>query len=637
MQSPLPIDTVLQSRYRLLELMAEGGFARTYLAEDQGRFNERCVVKEFFSSATDATVFKKAKELFQREAQTLYTLKHDQVPTFRGLFTTESGQDRRLFLVQDYVAGQTYRSVFQERQAQNRCFSEAEVQQLLKSLLPVLSYIHGQGIIHRDISLENLILRSPDQTPVLIDFGVVKTVVSQLQQSQVIPSGTVVGKFGYAPIEQLQSGRAYPSSDLYSLGVCCLVLLTGQEPAQLFDDGAAVWNWRGSAQVSDAFADLLDQMVAHRPSERFGSAEEVLRSLYALENSSQTSSPRLDLTKPGQSQAQASGETSQIRTIAVASPAAVQDNHQRQALIPAVRGIPAQNSRTDRAKSDSTSKPNPFLMVLIGAVTAVLSAGLGWAVMQFSLSKNLRPQSSPVETRSPQPPSPTARVRYSETLSVLPGQTTTVQGSLAPKESQTYQISAAAGNRLSAQLSGGPTFDILHSDLVPLSADSQNVTSWRGTLPQSDTYYVRIQNDSNEAAQPFQLNLALAEPPPEPSASPSAEAAPTPSVPTPAAATSLGLTEANPDQKIVGQIEPNETQSYTVLVRAGQSLSVAVLDQASVTLTIRNLAGRPINNAQDVLSWESLLSESGAYQIDVVPVEPSLKTDFAIAVGLHQL
>ncbi len=634
MRSPLSINTLLQGRYRLSELMAESGFARTYLAEDQGRFGERCVVKEFFSRSADATVFKKAKELFQREAQTLYALKHDQIPTFRGLFTAEADPDLRLFLVQDYVVGQTYRSLFQERLAQNSCFTEAEVQQLLRSLLPVLSYIHGQGIIHRDISLENLILRSPDQVPVLIDFGVVKTVVSQLQQSQIIPSGTVVGKIGFAPIEQLQSGRAYPSSDLYSLGVCCLVLLTGQEPSRLFDDSAAVWRWRSFAQVSEAFAVLLDRMVAYRPSERFSSADEVLQSL-SLER--QTSSRT---HQPTQNYASAT-EPSQIRTLAVASPAVVQGNRQRQdPVIPPVRGIPSPNGQPDRANgSGSRAQSNPFLMVLIGLVTAILSAGLGWAIMQFSLQRSPKSNPTVVETPSTQPPSPTARVRYSETLNLLPGQTTTVQGSLASQESQTYQISAAAGNRLSAQLSGGPTFDLLHSDLSPVSADSQNVTSWRGTLPQSDTYYVRIQNDTAGAAQSFQLNLALAEPPPEPSTAPSPSTpTSTPSISSATApATPLELTDANPDQKVVGQLEPSQIKSYTVLVQAGQSLSAAVLDQASVTLTIRNPAGRPLNNAEGVLSWESLLSEPGAYQIDVVPVEPSMKADFAIAVGLHRL
>jgi serine/threonine protein kinase len=634
------MDTILQSRYRLLELMAEGGFARTYLAQDQGRFSERCVVKEFCPSSADVTVFKKAKELFQREAQTLYQIEHDQVPKFRALFTTETEPEPRLFLVQDYVAGQTYRSVLQERLLERRSFSEAEVRQLLTSLLPVLSYIHGQGLIHRDISLENLILRSPDQTPVLIDFGVVKTVVTQLQQSRVMPVGTVVGKFGYAPLEQLQSGRAYPSSDLYSLAVCCLVLLTGLEPAQLFDDGAN-WNWRSRVSVTDEFAALLDRMLAQKPSDRFGTADDALRSLHAL--------PALPITIvpiPAGSHAaefsRGNQGQSQGRTIAAvplaAQPGALQDERQRRQdpIIPPVQGVKAVASSAPR-----TSKANPFLLLLVGLITAALSAGLGWLVMQLSLQRPWQPRTAPVATRSPVPTrTPTPRVRYSEALNLAPGQSTTVQGSLSPKESLTYQFSGTADNTLSAQLSGsGVTFSLLKADLAPVSPQTQNVVNWSGTLPRSGTYYIRVQNDSASTDQPFQFNLALAEPAPEPSVTPSATPSPTPS-PAPSAAsvtqTDVTLDDQGQTQELNGQLLPNQVQRYAVRVEAGQSLSAAVVGQASVTLTIRNPSGEPLNNAQNVLSWQAVLPQPGIYQIDVVPIDESINTDFAIAIGLRK-
>jgi serine/threonine protein kinase len=632
------MDTILQSRYRLLELMAEGGFARTYLAQDQGRFNERCVVKEFCPSSSDATVFRKAKELFQREAQTLYQIEHDQVPKFRALFTTEADQDPRLFLVQDYVAGQTYRSVLQERLLERKPFSEAEVRQLLASLLPVLSYIHGQGIIHRDLSLENLILRSPDQTPVLIDFGVVKTVVTQLQQSRIMPVGTVVGKFGYAPMEQLQSGRAYASSDLYSLGVCCLVLLTGLEPAQLFDDGAGVWNWRSRASTTDEFAALLDRMLAQKPSDRFGTAEDALRSLHALPEI-----PVVVVPIPSQPHQEKSfaKDKSKSRTIAIAPPVALQDERLRKKdpVIPPVispmRGVKASDESAPRR-----SKANPWLLLLVGLATALLSAGLGWLAMQLSIQRPWQP-TAPVATPSPaSTPTPTVQVRYSEALNLAPGQTTTVQGSLSPKESLTYQMSGTAENTLSAQLSGsGITFSLLQSDLTPVSPQTQNVVNWSGTLTRSGTYYVRVQNDSAKTAQSFQLNLALTEPVPEPSPSPSVAPSPTPSPSLSASSvteTDLTLDEQGQTQELNGQLLPNQVQRYAVRVEAGQSLSAAVAGQASVTLTIRRPSGEPLDNAQNVLSWEALLSEPGIYQIDVVPIDGSVSTDFAILVGLRK-
>ena len=83
-------------------------------------------------------------------------------------------------------------------------------------MLPVLAHIHARGIIHRDISPENIIRRENDQMPVLIDFGVVKELATKVQSPEGTAHATTVGKIGYAPIEQLQSGRATASSDLYA-------------------------------------------------------------------------------------------------------------------------------------------------------------------------------------------------------------------------------------------------------------------------------------------------------------------------------------------------------------------------------------------------------------------------------------
>jgi hypothetical protein len=277
--------------------------------------------------------------------------------------------------------------------------------------------------------------------------------------------------------------------------------------------------------------------------------------------------------------------------------------------------------------------------LLIGLATAILSAGLGWLAMQLSLRRPWQPRPAPVVTQV-STPTPTPRVRYSEALNVEPGQSTTVQGSLNAKESLTYQISGTAEDTLSAQLSGsGVTFSLLRSDLTPLSPQTQNVVNWSGALPRTGTYYVRVQNDSASTTQPFQLNLALAEPTPEPSPSPSATPSPKPS-PSPSAAsvtvTELTLDDQGQTQELNGQLSPNQVQRYTVGIEAGQSLSAAVVGQASVTLTIRSPSGEPLSNAQNVLSWESLLSQPGTYQIDVVPIDASTTTDFAITVGLRK-
>ncbi|MEO1446287.1 MAG: protein kinase, partial [Cyanobacteria bacterium J06635_11] len=131
MQSAVPTGTILQSHYRIVQLLGQGGFGRTYLAEDQGRFNERCAIKEFVPIRGEDKFSDKATQLFAREASVLYQISHPQIPKFRATFE----EDERLFLVQDYVEGPTYHEVLNQRREQGRTFSETEVRQFLQQLL----------------------------------------------------------------------------------------------------------------------------------------------------------------------------------------------------------------------------------------------------------------------------------------------------------------------------------------------------------------------------------------------------------------------------------------------------------------------------------------------------------------------
>ncbi|WP_016873288.1 protein kinase [Chlorogloeopsis fritschii PCC 9212] len=287
----------LGDRYLIVRQLGQGGFGRTYLAEDVNRFRELCVLKEFSPQVQSAYVLQKAEELFEREATVLYKLKHPQIPRFRELFRSSLDGKEYLFLVQDYVEGQTYRSLLDARLKQGLRFTEAEVRQLLQQILPVLEYIHSLGVIHRDISPDNLMLSNPPQTapyqggaaggmPVLIDFGGVKqvaaVVVSQYYQPGVnatTPPPTLLGKFGYAPPEQMQRGLVEPHSDLYALAATVLVLLTGKQPSELIDNHTLTWQWRREISLSPAFGAVLDKMLSPSPIERYQSARQVLQAL----------------------------------------------------------------------------------------------------------------------------------------------------------------------------------------------------------------------------------------------------------------------------------------------------------------------------------------------------------------------
>lgn len=240
------------------------------------RFNERCAIKEF-EPQQEAGMSEKSLQLFQREATILYNIDHPQIPKFQAIFE----EDQRLFLVQDYIDGTTYRDLLNQRIGQGMTFSEAEVRQFLQQILPVLAHIHSQGIIHRDISPDNIMQRHRDQLPILIDFGVVKEVFTRVQMTGTPTHATSVGKLGYAPSEQMQSGRAYPSSDLYALAVTAIVMLTGKEPQALFDDVQLVWNWQPHANVSPGLAQVLNRAISYRPGDRYQSVSEMAQALGA--------------------------------------------------------------------------------------------------------------------------------------------------------------------------------------------------------------------------------------------------------------------------------------------------------------------------------------------------------------------
>lgn len=308
----------LGDRYLVVRQIGQGGFGRTYLAEDINRFRELCVLKEFSPQVQTAYVLKKAEELFQREATVLYKLQHPQIPRFRELFRSNFDGKEYLFLVQDYVEGQTYRSLLNERLQKGLRFTESEVIQLLLQILPVLEYIHSLGVIHRDISPDNLMLRNPplappyqggakggypyqggaeeglnhysegteEGLPVLIDFGGVKqvaaVVVSQYYQpnaAAVTPAATLLGKFGYAPPEQMQTGLVEPHSDLYALAATALVLLTGKQPSELIDDYTLAWKWRREINLSPTLGAVLDKMLSPVPQQRYQSTRQVLQAL----------------------------------------------------------------------------------------------------------------------------------------------------------------------------------------------------------------------------------------------------------------------------------------------------------------------------------------------------------------------
>lgn len=275
------LEPLLRDRYRIVRLLGQGAFGRTYLAEDAQRLSARCVIKQFLPQA-DAN--DKAIALFEREAVQLSTLgEHPQIPTLIDYFeqvetTPGKGLGAQLFIVQEYIEGHDLL-----RELQQGAFSEQQVRELLADLLPVLKFIHSRQVIHRDIKPENILRRNLDGRLVLIDFGVAKELGNVAPHTQ----GTKVGTEGYAPVEQLRTGQAFPASDLYSLGVTCIHLLTNEPLDTLYNPLRGYWAWRERLQkqgraVSFQFGQLLEKLLKEKVDDRFPSAEAVLQALEPL-------------------------------------------------------------------------------------------------------------------------------------------------------------------------------------------------------------------------------------------------------------------------------------------------------------------------------------------------------------------
>ena len=262
---------LLDNRYRPIKYLGEGGFGRTFQAVDEKRLNTPCVIKQFLPQQAGSAALQKATELFQQEAKRLQELgKHPQIPDLEAFFS----QDNRLYLVQDFIDGQNLLQEFQNQGTLN----EPQIRNILIELLPVLQFIHDHKVIHRDIKPENII-RSKNGKLFLIDFGVSK----ETSGSILTRVGTTVGTPGYAPPEQFR-GMAYHNSDLYSLAVTCVRLLTGHLPKsdgsdQLFDTNRMEWQWRKYVSLSQELIDVLETMLQDIPANRYQSATEVLAAL----------------------------------------------------------------------------------------------------------------------------------------------------------------------------------------------------------------------------------------------------------------------------------------------------------------------------------------------------------------------
>lgn len=261
---------VLGDRYEVQQKLSKKPGRQTFLALD--RNTQKLVIIKLLIFSYDFE-WDDLKQ-FEREAQILQTLDHPAIPKYLDSFELDLPHFKGYALVQTYIEAKSLEAHLQAR----RTFSNAEIKQIAQSILEVLIYLHQRNppVIHRDLKPSNILLANRSGHSAgqvyLVDFG-------SVQNSIAVESGTftVAGTYGYAPIEQF-SGRAHPASDLYSLGMTLIYLITGQHPADLQQQDMKIQFEQG-IKLKPSFSRWLRKMTEPNLERRYSSSREALQVL----------------------------------------------------------------------------------------------------------------------------------------------------------------------------------------------------------------------------------------------------------------------------------------------------------------------------------------------------------------------
>ncbi|MEA5596674.1 protein kinase domain-containing protein [Rivularia sp. UHCC 0363] len=434
---------LLNNRYQVIRTLGSGGFGDTFLAEDtQMPSQRRCVIKLLKPIENNPQIYQLVQERFAREAAILEELGSlsSQIPTLYAYFYLSD----KFYLVQEWVEGDTLTAKVQ----QQGLFNESGAKEILSNILPVLEFVHSKRIVHRDIKPDNIILRRSDNKPVLIDFGAVRETMGTAVNSQgSLTRSIIIGTPGYMPSEQA-AGRAVYSSDLYSLSLTIVYLLSGKSPQQLETDshtGEIIWE-SDVKNISSSFKTVINKAIAFHPRERFSSASEMLQ---ALQNS--------DAPFPATVTFQPSIITSNIST---------------------QNFSPKQNHKSQENQS---RKPNGILpqSIVIGGVMGLFAISGLWLLIPKNTTPKPEVQTSivepetttklksnitkPVESQLPVEPEPQATIEPQETIK--PQATIEPQPIIKPVENDFSWLSSKRVTDADLDSMDGYTLDIMRNSI----------------------------------------------------------------------------------------------------------------------------------------------------------------------------
>ncbi len=303
----LQAQQILHDRYQLIQLLGQVLGRQTWQAVDLHHTPPVPVIVKVMAFAEQSNW--EPIKLFEREAKVLQHLQHPHIPHYQDFFSIE---DHVFYfvMVQEFIAGTTLKDLLN----QGHRFSQEQLDQIATEVLEILIYLHElhPPVFHRDIKPSNLIW-GEDQHVYLIDFGAV--------QDKAATEGvtfTVVGTYGYAPIEQF-GGRTVPSSDLYALGATLIHLATGVSPAHLPQKQLCI-QFADKTKLSANRVKWLEKLTAPDMARRFSNARDALGSLEMIQESSEyslTVPQHLRLSQPDTNQSSVNGKNPVIATVVI--------------------------------------------------------------------------------------------------------------------------------------------------------------------------------------------------------------------------------------------------------------------------------------------------------------------------------
>ena len=255
-------NQLLDNRYQIINKLHETNLSITFQGKDTKKFNRLCFIKQLKTSY-DPQLQKQLEQRFQQEGEILERLgNHPQIPDLYSYFS----ENNQFYLVQEWITGYN----LEEKLEKQGKLTASEVKDILIKILPVLQFLQKNQIIHRDIKPSNIILNR-EKLPILIDFGIVKeiyTIVNQKTPYTVLGIGTP----GFISPEQ-KKGQPIHASDIYSLGLTAIYLLTNQLPTDQLSWAKDVPN------ISSELSNILSRAIEENLSDRYKTATEMLKEL----------------------------------------------------------------------------------------------------------------------------------------------------------------------------------------------------------------------------------------------------------------------------------------------------------------------------------------------------------------------